>query len=99
VKAHDHEVTSRTQIRRSELTNDQDVRREISLIHAVRSEDEAERDGPAEIDDTGGGDIAALLELGRVLLCARHRERGLCIESKSEDDEQREQQPAHAISV
>jgi len=75
------------------------VRREISLVHVVGGEDEAERDGPAEINNPSGGDVAALHELGRVLLCARDPERGLCVESKSEHHEQREQQPAHAISV
>jgi hypothetical protein len=55
--------------------------------------------GTKRSHNTGGGDVAAPLQLGRVLLCARHGERRLCAEGQSDDREHREQQPAHATSL
>jgi len=96
VETHNQEQMS-SLIRRAVLTEDQDVPRDLSLVHMVRREDEAERD--VGVDGAGGRDVATPLELGRGLLRARRRERRLRTERESDDHEEREQQPAHAISV
>ena len=56
MEAHDHELTRAVRIWRPVLANDENMRRQVSLVDTVGGEDEAERH--ERTHHTGGGNIA-----------------------------------------
>jgi len=83
VKAHHREETDAEHFGRTVLAQDENVRRDISLVNAVGREDEAAEN--ERLDPAGGRDVAALPQRGRALSRARQCDGGLWADSKSED--------------
>jgi len=96
MEAHDREE-SRSGIRWTVLTEDQNVGWNVSFIYVVSGEDETERD--LGLDGAGHCNVASSLYLSGAFAGTRMSERRLRAERESDDCDEREQQPAHAISV
>ena len=96
MEAHDREE-SRSGIRWTVLTEDQNVGWNVSFIYVVSGEDETERD--LGLDGAGHCNVASSLCLSGAFAGTRMSERRLRAERESDDCDEREQQPAHAISV
>ena len=96
MEAHDREESG-PEIRWTVLAEDQNVRWNVSFVHAVSGEDETERE--LGLDGAGGCYVASSLYHSRALAGTRMSERRLCTDRESDEHEEREQEPAHAISV
>ena len=83
MKAHHREETDAEHFGRTVLAQDENVRRDISLVHAVGREYEAAEN--ERLDPAGGRDVAALSQRRRALSRARQCDDGLWADSKSED--------------
>jgi hypothetical protein len=79
------------------LADDQNVRWNDSFVYVVSGEDETERH--LGFDGAGGCYVASSLYLSGALAGTRMSERRLCADRESDEHEEREQEPAHAISV
>ena len=96
MEAHDREE-SRSGIRWTVLAEDQNVGWSVSFVYVVSGEDETQRD--LGLDGAGCCNVASSLYLSGAFGGTRMSERRLRAERESDDCDEREQQPAHAISV